>query len=125
MSTDITGREGREPGKSGERYREAHERRARESQARRDRHWAERMEKAQTPLQAFRVAVDRLSTAVVQEDRRALVAYDRASRDQPGGRKEQAAKTHLDRTREGIESDLVWLSEQALEIAARHEITRV
>lgn len=125
MSTDMTGRKVREPGKAGERYREARERRARQSKERQEKHWAERIEKAETPLQVFRVSADRLSSAVVQRERRAAVALDRARRDQPGSRKEQAAQTHLDKERAAITADLVWLSEQVLEIAARHETHRV
>lgn len=125
MSSDMTGRKVREPGRAGERYREARERRARESRERRARHWARRVEAAETPLQAFRVFTDRVSAAVVQEERRAAVAYERARRDQPGSRKERAAKTHLDKTRASITADLIWLSEQMLEIAIRHETTRV
>lgn len=125
MSTDMTGRKVRDPGRAGERYREARERRARESRQRREKFWADRMEAAESPLQAFRVAVDRLSTAVVQRERRAAVAYDRIHRAQPGSRQDRAAKTQLDRTRAAITADLIWLSEQLLETAARHETSRV
>lgn len=125
MSTDMTGRKVREPGKSGESYRESRERRIRESRERRARHWARRVEEAETPLQAFRVFADRVSAAVIQQERRAVVAYERARRDQPGSKKERAARTHLDKTRASITADLVWLSEQMLEIATRHETTRV
>jgi predicted secreted Zn-dependent protease len=125
MSTDMTGRKVREPGRAGERYREARERRARESRKRREKFWAARMEAAESPLQAFKVAVDRLSTAVVQRERRAAVAYDRVHRAQPGSRQDLAAKTRLDKTRAATTADLVWLMEQVLEIAANHETTRV
>jgi hypothetical protein len=125
VSTDMTGRPVRQPGQSGERYREARERRARESRARREKFWARRVAGAQTPLAAFRVFADRLSTAVIQRERRAAVAYDRASTDHPGSRQARAAKTRLDKTRAEITADLVWLSERMLEIATRHETHRV
>jgi hypothetical protein len=121
----MTGRRVREPGRSGERYREARERRARGSRARREEFWARRVATAQTPLAAFRVFADRLSTAVVQRERRAAVAYHRTKAERPGSRQATAAKTRLDKTRAEITADLVWLSERMLETAARHETHRV
>jgi hypothetical protein len=125
MSTDMTGRKVREPGHAGERYREARERRARESVQRSEAFWARRVAEAETPLRAFRVFADRVSTAVIQRERRAAVAYDRAHAGKPGGREEKAARTRLDRARAEITADLVWLSERMLEIASRHETHRV
>lgn len=125
MSTDMTGRQVREPGKAGERYREARERRARESRARRERFWAARVAAAGTPLAAFRVFADRVSTAVVQRERRDAVAFDRVHASHPGSRLEKAARTRLDKTRADITADLMWLNERMLEIAARHETHRV
>lgn len=125
MSTDMTGRKVRATGSAGERYREARERRARESRERREKFWADRMAAAQTPLQAFRVSVDRLSTAVIQRERRAAVAYDRIHGKQPASRQDRAAKTRLDNARSEITADLMWLSEHMLEIATRHETNRV
>jgi hypothetical protein len=125
MSTDMTGRPVREPGRSAERYREARERRARESRARREAFWARRVAAAETPLAAFRVMADRVSTAVVQRERRAAVACAQASAERPGSRQATAAKTRLDRARGEITADLVWLSERMLEAAARHETHRV
>lgn len=122
---DMTRRKVREPRLSGERYREARERRARDSRARREAFWAGRVAAAQTPLAAFRVFADRVSTAVVQRERRAVVASARASADKPGSRQATAARTRLDRVRAEITADLVWLSQQMLDIAARHETHRV
>ena len=125
MSTDMTGRQVREPGRAGERYREARERRAHRSRARREAFWARRVTAAETPLAAFRVFADRLSTAVVQRERRAAVAYRRANTERPGSRQATAAKSRLYKTRAEITADLVWLSERMLETAARHETHRV
>jgi hypothetical protein len=125
MSTDMTGRPVRRPGRAGERYREARERRASASRARREAFWARRVAAAETPLAAFRVFADRLSTAVVQRERRAALAYDRAHGERPESRQATAARTRLARTRSEITADLVWLSERMLETAKRHETHRV
>lgn len=124
MSTDMTGRKVRDPGSAGERYYEARERRSRQRRTQKEKLWADRMAAAQTPLQAFKVAVDRLSTAVVQRERHATVDYDRARRQRPGSRQERTARTQLDRARAEITADLVRLLEQMLQIAARHETNR-
>jgi hypothetical protein len=121
MSDDMTGRSIREPGRPGERYREARQRRIRASRERREAFWADRIKRARTPLEAFRVMTDRVSTAVVQRERRAAVAADRA-KGKPGGRQ---AENRLEAARREITADLMWLSQQCELIAVRHETHRV
>jgi hypothetical protein len=121
MSSDMTGRKVRQPGRAGERYREARERRIRESRERRQAFWAERIKRARTPLEAFRVMTDRVSTAVIQRERQAAVAADRA-KGKPGATQAQA---RLDAARREISADLMWLAGRCEDIAIRHETHRV
>ncbi len=120
----MTGRPVREPGRRGERYREARERRARESRARRDAYWAGRIAAASTPLQLFRVVADKLSTAVIQRERRAAVEYDR-SRQGPDARQAAAARARLDVVRREIAADLAAVTDTLAALADKHETPRV
>ncbi|MBO0821324.1 MAG: hypothetical protein J2P26_10800 [Nocardiopsaceae bacterium] len=120
----MTGRPVREPGRRGERYREARERRARGSRARRQAYWAGRIAAAATPLQLFRVVADKLSTAVVQRERRAAVEYDRA-RQARDARQEAAAKAQLDKVRAEIAADLAAVTDTLAALADKHETPRV
>ena len=120
----MTGRPVREPGRRGERYREARERRARESRARRDAYWAGQIAAATTPLQLFRVVADKLSTAVIQRERRAAVEYDRARQNQDA-RQAAAAKTRLDAARREIAADLAAVTDTLAALADKHETPRV
>jgi len=123
-SADMTGRPVRDPGRRGERYREARERRARESRARRETYWAGRIAAATTPLQLFRVVADKLSTAVIQRERRAAVEYDRARQGQDT-RQEAAAKARLDTVRQEIAVDLAAVTDTLAALADKHETPRV
>jgi len=123
-STDMTGHAVRESGRRGERYREARERRARESRARREAYWAGRIAAATTPLQLFRVVADKLSTAVIQRERRAAVEYDRARRDR-SPRQAAAAKARLDAVRREIAADLAAVTDTLAALADKHDTPRV
>jgi hypothetical protein len=120
----MAGRPVREPGRRGERYREARERRARQSRARREAYWAGRIAAAATPLQLFRVVADKLSTAVIQRERRAVVAYERA-RQACAPHQAMAAKARLDAVRREISADLAAVTDNLAALADKHETTRV
>jgi hypothetical protein len=121
VSTDMTGRKVREPGKAGERYREARERRAQASLQRKRDFWADRIKQAQTPLDVYRVMTNRVHSAVVQRERQAAIAAERAT----GTPDARQAAARLDEARRAIAADLLLLAEQMEAIAQRHETHRV
>lgn len=121
MTSDMTGRPVRKPGDRGERWREAHQRRARASEEEQEKFWAERFARAETPLQLARVAFDLACTAVVKRERRAAVAWQRAR----GSAGEEAARRRLELVRREITVDLDRLTDELRSLARRHRTSRV
>lgn len=121
----MTGREVRSPGQPGERWRERRERRTQASRERRGAYWSSRISAARTPLQLLRVVTDRLTTAVVQRERRAAVAYEHTlTVHHPRSAQAAAARARLEAVRAEIAADLASVTDAMAALADKHETPR-